>query len=53
MKENEKFVELASKDEKLADLALGILHGRLSIHEYKWKMIKRYIYVYFKELFSK
>jgi geranylgeranyl reductase family protein len=52
-KENEKFVELASRDEKLADMALGILHGWLSIHDYKWKLIKRYLYVYFKEMFSK
>lgn len=52
-KENEKFVKLASRDEKLADMALGILHGRLSIHEYRWKLIRRYLYVYFKELFSK
>jgi len=52
-KETEKFVELASRDEKLADMALGILHGRLSIHEYRWKLIRRYLYVYFKELFSK
>lgn len=52
-KENEKFVELASRDEKLADMALGILHGGLSIHEYRWKLIRRYLYVYFKELFSK
>jgi geranylgeranyl reductase family protein len=52
-KENEKFVKLASRDEKLADMALGILHGRLSIHEYRWKLIRRYLYVYFKEMFSK
>ena len=52
-KDNEKFVELASRDEKLAAMALGVLHGRLSIHEYRWKLLKRYVYVYFKELFSK
>lgn len=52
-KETEKFVKLASRDEKLADMALGILHGRLSIHEYRWKLVRRYLYVYFKEMFSK
>jgi hypothetical protein len=51
-KETEKFVKLASRDEKLADMALGILHGRLSIHEYRWKLVRRYLYVYFKEMFS-
>jgi len=52
-KENEKIIELASRDEKLADMALGVLHGGLSIHEYRWKLIRRYLYVYFRELFSK
>jgi geranylgeranyl reductase family protein len=52
-KENEKIVKLASRDEKFADMALGILHGELSIYEYRWKLMSRYLYVYFKELFSK
>ena len=52
-KESEKFVELASKDEKLTDMTLGIIHGKISIREYRWKLIRRYLYVYFKELFSK
>jgi len=52
-KDTEKFVKLASRDEKLADIALGILHGELSIYEYRWKLMSRYLYVYFKELFSK
>jgi len=49
----EKFVKLASRDEKLADIALSILHGEVSIHDYRWKLTKRYLYVYFKEVFSK
>lgn len=51
--DDDKFIRLASKDEKLADIALSILHGSLSINEYKWKLIKRYIYVKLKYLFSK
>lgn len=51
-KDTEKLIKLASRDEKLADMALGILHGRLSINDYRWKLIRRYLYVYFKDLFS-
>jgi len=50
--QTEKFVKLASRDEKLADIALSILKGDISIHKYRWKLIRRYLYVYFKELFS-
>jgi len=49
-KDPEKFIRLASRDEKLADILLGVLHGGLSIHEYRWKLISRYLYVYLKEL---
>ncbi len=52
-KGTEKFVKLASRDKKLADMALGILHGELSIYEYRRKLISRYLYVNFKEIFSK
>ena len=51
--QTEKFLKLASRDAKLADIALGILHGGISIREYRWKLIRRYLYVIFKELFSK
>ena len=51
--QTEKFIRLASKDEKLADITVGILHGGLNIHEYKWKLLRRYLHVYFKDLFSK
>ncbi len=47
------FVKLASKDEKLAEMAFGILQGELSIYEYKWRLISRYLYVKFKDLFSR
>jgi len=51
-KETDKFIRLVSKDEKLADIAVSILHGSLSIHDYRWKLIRRYLYVSFKDLFS-
>lgn len=51
--DTEKFVKLASRDKKLADISLDILHGNVSISEYSWKLITRYLYANFKELFSK
>lgn len=51
-KDVDKFVRLASKDKKLADITLSILHGSLSIHEYKLQLICRYIYASLKDLFS-
>ena len=47
------FVKLASKDKKLAEIALGILQGELSVNEYKWRLISRYLYAKFKDKFSK
>ena len=52
-KTDNKFFKLVSRDEKLMDMVLSIIHGGVSIHEYRWKLIRRYLYVYFKELFSK
>lgn len=49
-KETEKFVEYASNDKKLAEFTLGVLHGGLSIRKYKWKIIRRYLYAYLKDL---
>jgi len=44
-KSDETFIKLASKDEKLKELAVSVVHGGLSINEYKWKLIRRYLYV--------
>jgi flavin-dependent dehydrogenase len=51
--DDDKFIRLASKDEKFAEIALSILHGSISVNEYKWKFIRRYLYVTLKYLFSK
>jgi len=48
----EKVVRLASKSEKLTDVALGILHGGLSVREYRVELIIRYLYASFKDLFD-
>lgn len=52
-KKAEKLVKFATRDEKLAEIALGVLHGRLSVQEYRWKLIRRYIYDSVKDLFIK
>jgi geranylgeranyl reductase family protein len=51
--DNNKFFKLVSRDEKLTDMVLSVIHGGVSIHEYRWKLIRRYFYVYFKEMLSK
>jgi len=48
----EKIVRLASKNEKLADVALGVLHGGLSIQDYRLELIVRYLYASFKDRFE-
>jgi geranylgeranyl reductase family protein len=53
LKDNEKFLKIVGSDKKLEDMALGLLQGRLNLHEVKWKLIIRFLYVYFRELFSK
>jgi len=50
--DTEKVVKLASKNEKLTDVALGILHGGLSIQDYRLELIVRYLYASFKDRFE-
>ncbi len=50
--QTDKFIRLAGKDEKLADIALSIIQGSLSIYDYRWKLIRRYLYAKIKDLFS-
>jgi len=47
----EKSVKLACIDEKLADMSFAILYGKLDICDNYWKLLSRYFYVYFKDLF--
>jgi geranylgeranyl reductase family protein len=42
-------VTLIKKDKIFADIILGILLGDISIYEYRWKLRRRFIYVYLKE----
>jgi geranylgeranyl reductase family protein len=45
-----RFIKYTKSDEKLADMALGIFQGDLSPYDYRWKLITRTLYVYFREL---
>jgi geranylgeranyl reductase family protein len=46
---SEGIVRLASNDKKLADITLGIIHGGLSLSKYQGKLIRRYMWVNFKD----
>jgi geranylgeranyl reductase family protein len=46
---SEYVVRLASKDKKLAEISLGVLHGGLSISKCQGKLARRYVWVNFKE----
>ena len=48
----EKLVRLASKNKKLADVAVGMLHGGSSIQDYRLELIVRYLYASFKDRFE-
>lgn len=52
-KPNEKIFIIANNDEKFSELLLGIMTGQLNIQEYKWKIIRRYLYGYIKNLIIK
>jgi len=46
---SEEIVRLASKDSKLADITLSVLHGGLSISKYQTKLFRRFAWVNFKD----
>jgi geranylgeranyl reductase family protein len=48
--DDEKYVSLLSKDSRLVDMLLYMMNNQVRIHEYKWKLIKRFISVYLKDL---
>ena len=43
------FIKYTKNDEKLADMALAIFQGDISLYEYKWKIIIRALYVCFRD----
>lgn len=45
-----KYFELLKQDEQLANMLLEIMMGNKSAHEYKYKILKRILYVKVKGL---
>jgi geranylgeranyl reductase family protein len=46
---SEEIVRLSSKDKKLAEITLGILHGGLSLSKYQKKLLRRFLWVKSKD----
>jgi flavin-dependent dehydrogenase len=47
---DEKYIRLLSKDTQIVDMLLYMVNNQVRIHEYKWKLIKRFISLYLKDL---
>jgi len=52
-KNSEILVKIVGRDQKLADMVLGIVQGTFSFDEIKWKIISRFLFVYFKDKLSR
>ncbi|KYK24065.1 hypothetical protein AYK25_01900 [Thermoplasmatales archaeon SM1-50] len=44
VEKTEKIIKIASNDEILTNLMMGVIAGELSVQQYKWKIVKRYFY---------
>ena len=49
----DKIIKIASADEKLTDMMMGVIVGELSAEEYKWKIIRRFFYSSLMNCFKK
>jgi len=52
-KMTEKLIKLLSRDKIIADLALDIGMGNLTVHDCKWTIVKRVLYIRCKDLFHR
>jgi len=52
-KPNDKIIKYACKDEKIAELLLGLMTDQISLDKCKWELVKRYIVASIKFRFSK
>ena len=52
-KGSENIIKLVSEDKKTADIFLEIAMGNLSIHKYKWRLLRRLIYLKLKDFFNR
>ncbi len=46
----EKYVRLLSRDTQIVDMVLTLLNNQGRLHEYQWKLVKRFAYIYCKDL---
>jgi len=46
----EKYVRLLSRDTQIVDMVLTLLNNQGRLHEYQWKLVKRFVYIYCKDL---
>ncbi len=47
---DEKYIRLVSNDKQIIDMLLNMLHDHVRIQNYKWKIAKRFAYIYMKDL---
>ncbi len=45
-----KLIKIASKDKKIADIAIEVATGNLSVSECKFQLIRRFLFLYLKDL---
>lgn len=48
--DDEKYIKIVSKDTQLIDMLLNITNNQVRIHTYKWKIIRRFMSLYVKNL---
>jgi flavin-dependent dehydrogenase len=46
----EKYVRLLSRDTQIVDMVLTLLNNQGRLNEYQWKLAKRFVYIYCKDL---
>jgi geranylgeranyl reductase family protein len=47
---DEKYIKLLTKDTRMIDMLLNMINNQEKIQKYKWKLIKRFISMYLKDL---
>jgi len=47
---SEKYVRLVSRDTQIVDMVLTLLNNQERLHEIQWKLVKRFVYIYCKDL---
>jgi flavin-dependent dehydrogenase len=48
--DDEKYVKLLTKNPQIVDMLLYMVNNQMRIHDYKWKLVRRFISLYIKDL---